>query len=227
MPNGSICLNGLKVTGPPATRCHRRSDRRRSRAPPRERSPQRRPAAPRCSPGRASRPDRPSGSPLRELRNAARPPASASNCASASGGRSGFGAGGAAHRLAARQAASAVRGEIGPAAATTSSISRRSPLQCRTRSQPAASARRARSAEPAAERPHRQIVGDQNAVEADLAADDLAITRRRQCRRRRRIDRRCRRYARSSPRASRPAPETAQNRCAPARRSRSRPRGQA
>ena len=28
-------------------------------------------------------------------------------------------------------------------------------------------------AEPAAERPHRQIVGDENAVEPDLASNDL------------------------------------------------------
>jgi hypothetical protein len=42
--------------------------------------------------------------------------------------------------------------------------------------------------EAAAERPHRQIVGHQNAVEPDLAADDLGDQARRQCRRRTRID---------------------------------------
>ena len=68
---------------------------------------------------------------------------------------------------------------ISPAAPATSSLSASTPEQCSATSQPAASAACARSASAARQRLHRQIVAHQQAVEADLAADDVADDRRR------------------------------------------------
>ena len=102
-------------------------------------------------------------------------------------------------------------GDSGGAAAAISSISRGTPLQCRARSQPASSARRARS--PSSRRaPHREIVGDEHAAEADFAADD-GLDHARATRSPARLRRSpCRRYARSSPTACRQARGTARNR---------------
>ena len=79
------------------------------------------------------------------------------------------------------------------------------PLQCSAMSQPAASARAAALAQGAAQRLHGEVVGQQQAVEADMAADDLlhAPCRNRDGGRRDRSPRTA--GGRSSPRAGRPA----------------------
>ena len=90
----------------------------------------------------------------------------------------------------ARPSRAAVSGEIGRAAATTSSISRG--VAVAVQGEIAAGGERLPRplAEPAAERPHRQIVRDENAVKTDLAADDLRDQRGDKVAGARRIDRR-------------------------------------
>ena len=70
-------------------------------------------------------------------------------------------------------------------------VGSRSPGQCRARSQPAASAAACALAGVAAERPHGEIVAEQQAAEAELARGSMsAMTRARQGGRQRRIERR-------------------------------------
>ena len=94
----------------------------------------------------------------------------------------------AAHRLAAREPRRRRRRERRGRGGDLLHLAG-SPLQCSARSQPASSARRGRSPSAPPSARHRQIVGDQHAVKADLAANDLADHPPRQGRRRRRVDR--------------------------------------
>ena len=110
--------------------------------------------------------------------SAARPRAQSKSCAPASGATA-----------SARATRACACGDSGRAAAAISSISAMSPLQCSTRSQPASSARSGALGETAGERAHRDIVRDQDAVEADFAADHAVDHDPRQRRRRRIVDR--------------------------------------
>ena len=158
-----------------------------------------RPAEPRCSPGRPSRASAPSAF---MLRPPPLPTASASNRASAAArSKPSARARGAAPRRA--RAARRPAGVIGRRG--RGDLLHLVELAVAMQGKIAAGGERPPRplAEAAAERPHREIVGHQHAVEADLAADDLvdharATASPARCR----IDRAYRRCARSSPRAS-------------------------